>query len=62
MAELFRYIEQAFIVPSATPAIDVGSGSDLQKSLRGKQVPPDRVRGIAGNFILKNFSVGSERS
>jgi hypothetical protein len=54
MAELFRYIEQSFVIPSATPAIDVGSESDLQKGLRG--LPPDRIREQASEFILKQFS------
>lgn len=58
MSELFRYIEQAFVIPSDTPAIDVSSDSTLQKSLRAqisKGLPPDRIRGIAGDFILKHF-------
>jgi len=59
MAELFRYIQQAFVIPSATRAIDVGSESDLQKDLRGdisQQVPTEQIRGKASDFILEHFS------
>jgi hypothetical protein len=59
MAELFRYIEQAFVVPAVTPAIDAGRESDLQNSLRSaitKNLPPDQIRSIADNFILKHFN------
>lgn len=59
MTELFRYIEQSFVTPSAIPAINVGSESNIQESLRGeisKRLPPDQIRGTASNFILKNFS------
>lgn len=59
MAELFRYIQQAFVVPSATEAIDVDRQSDLQNSLRdaiSKGLPPDRLRSIADGFIVKHFS------
>jgi hypothetical protein len=59
MAELFRYIQQAFVVPSTTQAIDVDRQSDLQNSLRdaiSKGLPPDRLRSIADDFIVKHFS------
>jgi hypothetical protein len=59
VAELFRYIEQSFVVPSPTRPIDVGRESDQQNRLRGaisQHVPPDRIRGIANDFILKHFS------
>jgi hypothetical protein len=58
MAELFRYIEQVFIVPTSTATIDVGRESDLQTSLRtalAQQLPPEEVRGIANKFIERNF-------
>ena len=59
MAELFRYIQQAFVIPSATRAIDVGSESDLQKDLRGdisQHVPAEQIRGKSNDFILEHFS------
>ncbi len=59
MAELFRYIEQSFVIPSPTRPIDVGRESDQQDRLRGaisEGVPPDRLRGLASDFILKHFS------
>ena|ERR1051325_957442 len=59
MAELFRYIEQSFVIPSRTPAIDVGRESDQQNGLRSaisEHLPPDRLRGIVSDFILKHFS------
>src|SRR5215469_4379966 len=58
MAELFRYIEQAFVVPSAPSTIDVERESDLQSSLRkalSQQLPSDKIRGIADRFIAKHF-------
>jgi len=58
MAELFRYIEQAFVVPSAPSTIDVERESDLQSSLRAalsEHLPSDKIRGIADRFILKHF-------
>ena len=54
VAELFRYIQHAFVVPSTTRPIDVGRQSDLQDSLRdaiSRSLPSDRVRGIADAFI-----------
>jgi len=59
VAELFRYIQHAFVVPSTTQPIDVGRQSDLQDSLRdgiSRNLPADRVRGIADAFIAKHFN------
>lgn len=58
MAELFRYIEQSFVIPSPTRAIDVERESDQQNRLRSaisESLPPDRLRGIASDFTLKHF-------
>jgi len=58
MAELFRYIEQAFVAPSDTQAIDVGRQSDLQNSLRdaiSERLPRDRLRSMAEGFIAQHF-------
>ena len=59
MAELFRYIQQAFVAPSGQQAIDVGRQSDLQNSLRdaiSERLPRDRLRSMAQAFIAKHFS------
>jgi hypothetical protein len=59
MAELFRFIEQTFVVPTATPAIDAGADSTLQKGLHGDiaaQPSGERARERAGNFLTKHFS------
>ena len=59
MAELFRYIEQAFVVPAPTESIDVSAQSDLQTNLLSaisEQRPPDQIRSIASDFLLKHFS------
>jgi hypothetical protein len=59
VAELFRYIQHAFVVPSTTQPIDIGRQSDLQDSLRdaiSRDLPSDRVRSIADAFIAKHFS------
>lgn len=58
MTELFRYIEQAFIVPSDTSVIDVGNDSDLQNELRAdpsRNGSADRNRSLARDFIGKHF-------
>lgn len=58
MAELFRYIEQAFVAPSDKQAIDVGRQSDLQDRLRdavSERLPRDRLRGMADAFIAQHF-------
>ena len=58
MAELFRYIEQVFVVPRATSTIDVERESDLQSSLRtalSEQLSSEKIRGIADRFIAKHF-------
>jgi hypothetical protein len=58
MTELFRYIEQSFIVPTSKSTIDVERKSDLQSKLRtalAQQAPPEEVRGIANKFIERNF-------
>lgn len=58
MAELFRYIQHAFVVPSSTQPIDVDRQSDLQDSLRdatSRDLPSDRVRSIADAFVAKHF-------
>lgn len=39
MAELFRYIEQSFVIPSSTRPIDVERESDQQDSLRRARWP-----------------------
>lgn len=55
MAELFRFIEQAFVVPAGQDdAIDVGTESDFQTELRravDSDGGPDRLRGIAEQFL-----------
>jgi hypothetical protein len=59
MAELFRYIQQAFVAPSGKQAIDVGRQSDLQNSLRdaiSERLPRDRLRSMADAFIAQHFS------
>ena len=59
MAELFRYIQHAFVVPSPTQPIDVGRQSHLQDSLRdatSRNLPADRVRGLADAFIARHFN------
>ena len=58
MAELFRYIEQAFALPNATGAIDTQSDSPFQTSLRkavSQRQSPDQIRGIAGKFLDGHF-------
>jgi hypothetical protein len=58
MAELFRYIERAFVAPSDKRAIDVGRQSDLQDRLRdaiSERLPRDRLRGMADAFIAQHF-------
>ena len=58
MAELFRYIQQAFVAPSDERAIDVGRQSDLQDKLRDaivERLPRDRLRSIADAFIAQHF-------
>lgn len=58
MAELFRYIEQAFVAPSDNQAIDVGRQSDLQDGLRNavsQRLPRDRLRNMARAFIVQVF-------
>ena len=58
MAELFRYIEQAFVVPSDKQAIDIGRQSDLQIRLRdavSERLPRDRLRSVADSFITQHF-------
>jgi hypothetical protein len=59
MTELFRYIQQAFVLPSTTRGIDVDRQSDLQNGLRdaiSEGLPPDRLRSIADSFIVRHFS------
>jgi hypothetical protein len=59
MAELFRYIEHAFAIPSATRSIDVSRQSDLQNSLRGEEAhrpSPDEMRSKASDFLERHFS------
>lgn len=61
MAELFRYIQQAYVVPGATRVIDVGRQSDLQNNLRAaiaQHGAPDRIRGIAGEFLTRHLPTG----
>jgi hypothetical protein len=58
MSELFRYIEQAFVLPAITPGIDVSGESDLQHSLHSaisRHLPPIEIRGIASDFLDKHF-------
>ena len=59
MAELFRYIQQAFVVPSVRPAIDVARRSDLQDRLRAaisQGLPAERLRSIADGFLVQHFA------
>lgn len=61
MTELFRYIEQAFVLPGATGAIDTQSDSSFQTSLRkavSQHQTPDRIRSIAGEFLDESFPQG----
>lgn len=55
MAELFRLIEQAFVVPAGQDgSIDVATESDFQTELRravDSGGGPDRLRGIAEQFL-----------
>ncbi len=58
MAELFRYIEQAFVAISDKQAIAVGRRSDLQDKLRdavSERLPRDRLRSIADAFVAQYF-------
>src|SRR5437764_15391470 len=58
MTELFRFIEQAFALPAPTDAIDAGSESDFQTSLRNavsQHAPPERIRSIANEFLDQRF-------
>jgi hypothetical protein len=58
MVDLFRYIEQAFVVPTGdNKAINVSDSSDFQNKLRSSiQQKKDNleVRKEAENFIEKN--------
>jgi len=59
MAELFRYIQQAFVVPTATAAIDVARDSDLQLLLKRaatNRALPEKIRSIASEFLGNHFS------
>ena len=58
MTELFRFVEQAFVLPAPTDTIDVGSQSDLQTRLRAASSgngSPNQIRSIASGFLDKNF-------
>ena len=63
MTELFRFIEQAFVVPAPTDAIDVGSQSDLQTKLRSAistGQSPNQIRTIASEFLDENFPTAGD--
>jgi hypothetical protein len=64
VTELFRFIEQAFALPTPTDAIDAGSESNFQTSLRNaisQQEPPDSIRNIANEFLDKHFPTAETR-
>src|SRR4051812_33205518 len=64
MTELFRFIEQAFALPSPTHAIDVRSESGFQTSLRdavSRNEPPNGIRSIANGFLNKHFPTADSR-
>lgn len=57
-AELFRYIEQSFVLPAATDSIDVSNESNFQTNLRGaleKGAPPEQLRELANSFLSNTF-------
>ena len=57
-AELFRYIEQSFVLPAATDSIDVSNESDFQTNLRAaveKAAPPEQLRELAYTFLSDTF-------
>jgi hypothetical protein len=59
MAELFRYIEQSFVVPLDTAVIDTARESDLQNALRealAEPQSPEQIRDVASNFLLEHIS------
>ena len=63
MAELFRYIQQAFAVPDSTGSIDTHSNSDFQLSLRhavAGHESPVNTRAIAAKFLDQNFPQGGD--
>jgi len=58
MTELFRYIEQSFVLPTATDSIDVSNESSFQTDLRGALeggAPPDQLRELANTFLSDTF-------
>lgn len=58
MTELFRYMEQSFVLPAATDSIDVSNESSFQTDLRGALqdgAPPAQLRELANTFLSDNF-------
>jgi hypothetical protein len=58
MIELFRYIEQEFVLPAATDSIDVENESEFQTSLRAaaqENSPSGQIRELAGSFLSGAF-------
>lgn len=54
MVELFRYIEQAFVIPAEDDSIDIGSESDFQQGLRdliADGAEPGVIRERASEFL-----------
>lgn len=63
MTELFRYIEQAFALPSAPNAIDTKSDSPFQTGIRNavsQHQPPEQIRSLSTKFLDQNFPPGDE--
>ena len=54
MVELFRYIEQAFVIPAEDDSIDIGSDSDFQQGIREQiadGIEPGVIRDRAREFL-----------
>ena len=63
MTELFRYIEQAFALPSAPNAIDTKSDSPFQAGIRNavsQHQPPEQIRSLSTKFLDQNFPPSDE--
>jgi hypothetical protein len=63
VAELFRYIQQAFAVPDSTGIDTQNNNSDFQTSLRhaiSGHESPDQIRALAGKFLDQNFPQGGD--
>jgi hypothetical protein len=60
MVDLFRYIEQAFVVPTASTAIDVSQASDFQQALQKDitdKTDSALIKKQATDFIAAHFTL-----